>query len=559
MAEELPEQEDQFLQEAQEYASETGLDYENVLQGMQMGDIDFQMAVAPYMASGATIDPSIARFHGMTPEQRPEGDLQLKGFSTGEKTGLPYSYIAKNGDIVQIPREPFTVNTIDSAATPQTWAHEYRHQEGADGGSEIENRLIDLGTSQNKKDWNNALSLLADNLHTDSKVSLNYLAKTPEEKTKVLKEFKTLSNLIERNKNKNPTAKDQKLLRDYLKKEYGWALRSLYGDDMDSDEKFPMNNMFRKFITEDFDDNLKKEGRSNKSSEATISSDDPDSPTSNEGGLMSAEAPQNNRTIVIETDQGWVAVPQINQFGEEYDEESLRAFIKDSGPVDPITQEELPVFEDEEEAQEYAKVTDEGDMPEAESAGRGYDSGSSEARGAMRALDDQEPVGMYHGGMMLGGCGDPLCPSCGDMSVGIDAISGNPIPPGSNEENVRDDIPAVLSDGEYVVPADVVRYHGLKTFMSLRDEAKFGLMSMYAEGQIQTLEEEYGCEDCDGEDCDCEYQEDTEYETPEENVVEKATPEIEEETMEVEEEEEEYSSDSKNTYRPSVKIAVMKK
>lgn len=279
----------------------------------------------------------------------------------------------------------------------------------------------------------------------------------------------------------------------------------------------------------------------------------------NEGGLMSAEAPQNNRTIVIETDQGWVAVPQINQFGEEYDEESLRAFIKDSGPVDPITQEELPVFEDEEEAQEYAKVTDEGDMPEAESTGRGYDSGSSEARGAMRALDDQEPVEMYHGGMMLGGCGDPLCPSCGDMSVGIDAISGNPIPPGSNEENVRDDIPAVLSDGEYVVPADVVRYHGLKTFMSLRDEAKFGLMSMYAEGQIQTLEEEYGCEDCDGEGCDCEYEEDTEYETPEENVVEKATPDIEEETMEVEEEEEEYSSDSKNTYRPSVKLAVMKK
>ena len=132
---------------------------------------------------------------------------------------------------------------------------------GADDGSEIENRLIDLGTSQNKKDWNNALSLLADNLYTDSKVSLNYLAKTPEEKTKVLKEFKTLSSLIERNKNKNPTAKDQKLLRDYLKKEYGWALRSLYGDDMDSDEKFPMNNMFRKFMTEDFDDTIKKEER----------------------------------------------------------------------------------------------------------------------------------------------------------------------------------------------------------------------------------------------------------------------------------------------------------
>ena len=179
-------------------------------------------------------------------------------------------------------------------------------------------------------------------------------------------------------------------------------------------------------------------------------------------------------------------------------------------------------------------------------------------------MEEVDPLGMYGGGMASEGCGDPLCSFCGDMSVGMDGISGNPIPPGSNEMNVRDDIPAVLSDGEYVVPADVVRYHGLKTFMSLRDEAKMGLMSMYAEGQIQTLEEEYsegeyeeGC----GEDYEEEEVEDEEYETPEDNVIEKAEPKIEEETMEVEEEEEdeESSSDGKNTYRPSVKIALMKK
>jgi len=190
----------------------------------------------------------------------------------------------------------------------------------------------------------------------------------------------------------------------------------------------------------------------------------------------------------------------------------------------------------------------------------------------------------YEDDMMLGGCGDPMCPECGGMMVGIDEVSGNPIPPGSNEMNVRDDIPAVLSDGEYVVPADVVRYHGLKTFMSLRDEAKFGLMAMYAEGQIQEIEDEEqemipcpecggeGCEHCDGlgyhyadedyeccgeEDCDCPY-EDEEYETEEGNVVEEAQTEIQEEKMEVEEDEED-SSDGKNTYRPSVKIAVMKR
>ena len=40
-------------------------------------------------------------------------------------------------------------------------------------------------------------------------------------------------------------------------------------------------------------------------------------------------------------------------------------------------------------------------------------------------------------------------------------ISGNPIPPGSMAKEVRDDIPAMLSEGEYVVPADVLRYYGV--------------------------------------------------------------------------------------------------
>lgn len=74
--------------------------------------------------------------------------------------------------------------------------------------------------------------------------------------------------------------------------------------------------------------------------------------------------------------------------------------------------------------------------------------------------------------------------------VGVDPVSGNEIPPGSNAENVRDDLPVMLSDGEYVMPADAVRYHGLKFLDSLRMEAKAGLMSMMDEGQIQTIEEE---------------------------------------------------------------------
>jgi len=91
---------------------------------------------------------------------------------------------------------------------------------------------------------------------------------------------------------------------------------------------------------------------------------------------------------------------------------------------------------------------------------------------------------MYHGGMMMP-----------EMIVGIDEVSGNEIPPGSDAENVRDDIPAALSEGELVIPADVVRYHGLKAYEDMRMEAKMGLMSMMAEGQIVSLDEEESTEE----------------------------------------------------------------
>ena len=42
--------------------------------------------------------------------------------------------------------------------------------------------------------------------------------------------------------------------------------------------------------------------------------------------------------------------------------------------------------------------------------------------------------------------------------VDVDPVSGNEVPPGSLPEEVRDDIPARLSEGEYVVPADVLRF-----------------------------------------------------------------------------------------------------
>ena len=71
----------------------------------------------------------------------------------------------------------------------------------------------------------------------------------------------------------------------------------------------------------------------------------------------------------------------------------------------------------------------------------------------------------------------------------VDEESGNEVPIGSTKEEVRDDIPAQLSEGEFVMPADVVRYHGLDKMMALRDEAKMGLQRMEAMGQMGNADE----------------------------------------------------------------------
>ena len=70
----------------------------------------------------------------------------------------------------------------------------------------------------------------------------------------------------------------------------------------------------------------------------------------------------------------------------------------------------------------------------------------------------------------------------------VDPVSGNDVPLGSTEEEVRDDQPAMLSEGEMVIPADVVRYFGVEHFMKLRDEAKMGYKKMEAMGQFGTEE-----------------------------------------------------------------------
>ena len=71
----------------------------------------------------------------------------------------------------------------------------------------------------------------------------------------------------------------------------------------------------------------------------------------------------------------------------------------------------------------------------------------------------------------------------------VDEESGNEVPIGGTKEGVRDDIPAMLSEGEFVFPEDVTRYHGLEKLMTLRQEAKMGLKKMEAMGQMGNAEE----------------------------------------------------------------------
>jgi hypothetical protein len=66
----------------------------------------------------------------------------------------------------------------------------------------------------------------------------------------------------------------------------------------------------------------------------------------------------------------------------------------------------------------------------------------------------------------------------------VDEVSGNDVPVGSTRKEVRDDIPAMLSEGEFVFPADVVRYIGLENLMRIRQDAKQGLKQMDAMGQM---------------------------------------------------------------------------
>ena len=80
-------------------------------------------------------------------------------------------------------------------------------------------------------------------------------------------------------------------------------------------------------------------------------------------------------------------------------------------------------------------------------------------------------------------------PGFQEGGANVDPVSGNEVPMGSLPEEVRDDVDAKLSPGEFVIPADVVRFIGLERLMKMRDEAKKGLQRMSDIGQMGNAED----------------------------------------------------------------------
>jgi Arc/MetJ-type ribon-helix-helix transcriptional regulator len=80
-------------------------------------------------------------------------------------------------------------------------------------------------------------------------------------------------------------------------------------------------------------------------------------------------------------------------------------------------------------------------------------------------------------------------PGFQEGGMNVDPVSGNEVPVGSLPEEVRDDVDAKLSPGEFVIPADVVRFIGLERLMKMRDEAKKGIQRMADIGQMGNADE----------------------------------------------------------------------
>ena len=171
------------------------------------------------------------------------------------------------------------------------------------------------------------------------------------------------------------------------------------------------------------------------------------------------------RSVTFSVEEGgkevWYTFPTVAEDGTQYDEDIIREHVQTNGPIDWITGEALPNFESQEEAVNYAKERSRSLLSNTKQYSKG---------GEVQPMEKQMSL-FEEGGLA-------------DDGMEREPVTGNEIPPGSMASEVRDDVPAQLSEGEYVVPADVVRYFGVRFFEDLRGEAKSDMMDMEADGRI---------------------------------------------------------------------------
>ena len=160
------------------------------------------------------------------------------------------------------------------------------------------------------------------------------------------------------------------------------------------------------------------------------------------------------RSTTFEHKGKWVNVPTIHN-GYSYDDETLRMML-DAEVIQPTSTHKSrdDAIKAAVDRSKSLKFSDGGAV-----------------------MDEQMKMAFAEGGALD-------LDTVPDNTQGIDPVSGNEVPLGSMPEEVRDDIPAQLSEGEYVVPADVVRYYGVKYFEDLRAKAKFGYQDMEENGRI---------------------------------------------------------------------------
>ena len=162
------------------------------------------------------------------------------------------------------------------------------------------------------------------------------------------------------------------------------------------------------------------------------------------------------RSTTFEIEGKHYTMPTVSEDGRQHSDDQIRDYVKEYGPVDYLTGEELPEFKSREDAIQYA----------------------------ISRSDTRKPKDMARGGIMNDQMRMFEEGGIADDGMERDPVSGNEVPSGSLAKEVRDDIPAQLSEGEYVVPADVVRYFGVRVFEEMRNEAKMGLQGMERDGRI---------------------------------------------------------------------------